>query len=172
MYQFDDKFLFKCDPKWSFSKNNRSTLETKALYEHHLHTSGLVRFLPYIQSLDADKSRRPHSPEYKIGTEKRFQSLRNSTDNPGACYNPDISFSVVGQPKYSFGKPAKSAKEGRKLETITSTPSNVGPNLYFVDGYPENIVLKSSPVYKFSEAIRESGMGNKTGARNETYEIQ
>ena len=47
----------------------------------------------------------------------------------------------------------------------------MGPNLYFVDGYPENIVLKSSPVYKFGEAIRESGMGNKTGARNETYEI-
>lgn len=116
-----------------------------------------------------DKLRRPRSPDYKIGAERRFRKLANSMDHPGAIYNPSMPLHLRSAPKISFGKASDIGKQGRKIENLHSTPANIGPNKYFTKGYPEALALKRDPSIKIPSALRSVEF-NSRGAVNETYE--
>jgi len=116
----------------------------------------------------SDDVRRSHSPEMKMGNAKRFVADKRS-ENPGAIYDPCLPLHKPTQPKFSFGKPPPINRKGRKIETVASTPINIGPNSYFRNGYPDEVVTSSQPAYKFPKAPKPDVAMN-LAAVNETYE--
>ena len=118
----------------------------------------------------SDDQRRSRSPAYKVGTQKRFQDLHSSVDNPGAIYDVPHRLDRPEQPKYSFGHPPEGALKGRKIEAVTSTPINVGPNSYFRRGFPDKMVKTTAPSYSVTKALIGKELFANKQADNETYE--
>ena len=103
-----------------------------------------------------------------MGEEKRFRSVSTANDTPGSIYNPCFRMDRPGLPKYSFGKAPPINKKGRD-GTKFGTPMNVGPNSYFRDGYPEEMVKKSDPKFSVPKSIRGADWFRKQQP-HETYE--
>ena len=95
--------------------------------------------------------------------------MSTSNDTPGAVYDPAFPLHKPGQPKYSFGKVPGKKKQGRDVE-LKGTPVNIGPNSYFKEGYPEDMVRTSMPKFKIPGALRSTEFMPK-GQTTETYEV-
>jgi hypothetical protein len=103
-----------------------------------------------------------------MGGDKRFRKVSTAADTPGAIYDPCFRLDRPGLPKYSFGKAPPIHKKGRDGPK-TGTPINLGPNAYFKEGYPEELVKKSDPHFSVPKAIRGAEWLRKQQP-HETYE--
>jgi hypothetical protein len=140
-----DKYYYKDEPKWSFSKDTRNTLNTGPKHAHYNRQD--VDFDPTT----ADDGRRWKSATTKIGLASRFtDDSRAGKGTPGPEYDPGFKPHLPGQPKYSFGV-RREVKGASPIVAMGSTPNQVGPGSYISLQQASTSIQKDAPKFSFPQ---------------------
>jgi len=140
-----DKYYYKDEPKWSFAKEMRNTLNTGAKHAHYNRQD--VDFDP----VTADNGRRWKSANTKIGLASRFgDDTRAGKGTPGPEYDPGFKPNLPGQPKYSFGV-RREVKGASPIVAMGSTPNQVGPGSYLSQQQGNTSVQGNAPKFSFPQ---------------------
>jgi hypothetical protein len=160
-----DKYYYKDDPKWSFGKDVRNTLNTGA--KHAYYTRQDIDFDP----ITADNTRRWESGKVKIGLESRFSDgPKKHKATPGPDYNPSLKPEIPTPPHYSFGV-RREIKGASPLVLMASTPQQVGPGSYLKLEQGNTSTMKDHPKVGFTKELKFRGVG-QSYQRNQTYDTR
>lgn len=138
-----DKYYYTEDPKWSFGKQVRNTLNTGP--KHAYYTRQDVDFDP----IEADNSRKWRPGSVKIGLESRFTNGTSRFHRtPGPDYDPSLKPEIPNPPKYSFGV-RREIKGASPIVLMASTPNQVGPGSYLKLQQGNTSIMPDHPQYSF-----------------------
>jgi len=160
-----DKYYFDEDPKWSFNKQVRNTLNTGP--KHAYYTRQDVDFDP----IQADNSRKIRSASVKVGLESRFaDGPKKYKATPGPDYDPSLRPEVPLAPKFSFGV-RREIKGASPLVQLISTPNQVGPGSYIKLGQGNTSTMTDHPEFSFPKQ-KKLGNYNSSIQKNQTYDTR
>jgi len=160
-----DKYYFNDDPKWSFGKEFRNTLNTGA--KHAYYNRQDVDFDP----IQADNSRKWRSASVKVGLESRFaDGTRKNKGTPGPDYDPNLKPEIPIAPKFSFGV-RREIRGASPLVLLISTPNQVGPGSYIRLGQGNTSTMNDHPEFSFpkDKKLRPTGTVIQ---KNQTYDTR
>jgi hypothetical protein len=119
-----DKFYYKDEPKWSFSKTAKNCLDIAPKHAYYLRDD--IDFDP----MTSDNSRRWNAGVAKIGLESRFSdNVKKNKQSPGPDYNPNLRPEIPSSPQFSLGI-RREVKGASPLILMASTPKEIGPGSY------------------------------------------
>jgi len=160
-----DKYYYKDDPKWSFGKQVRNTLNTGP--KHAYYTRQDVDFDP----IEADNSRKWRLGSVKIGLESRFSNgTARSKATPGPDYNPGLKPEVPNPPKFSFGV-RREIKGASPIVLMASTPNQVGPGSYLRLQQENTSIMPDHPQYSFPKD-KKHRPHHANIQKNQTYDTR
>jgi len=160
-----DKYYYKEDPKWSFSKHARNTLETGAKYAYYFRDDD--EFDP----LESDLKRRKGQKSVRIGLESRFNDSKNAlNDTPGPEYDPGPRLDWPSQPVYTLGYRRIRAGES-PIAPNTSTPRIVGPGRYLQGEIPNLSTHQDFPKISFTKSPKFMALHHDP-QKNQTFDVR
>jgi len=160
-----DKYYYQDDPKWSFGKQVRNTLNTGP--KHAYYTRQDVDFDP----ITADNSRKWSLGSVKIGLESRFvNDPKKHKGTPGPDYDPSLKPEIPNSLKFSFGV-RREIKGASPLVLMISTPNQVGPGSYVKLGQGNTSTMADHPTWSFpKDKKHRPTMVN--AQKNQTYDTR
>jgi len=160
-----DKYYYNEDPKFSFGKQVRNTLNTGP--KHAYYTRQDVDFDP----IHADNGRRIRSASVKVGLESRFNDgPKKYKATPGPDYDPSLKPEVPLAPKFSFGV-RREIRGASPLVQLISTPNQVGPGSYIRLGQGNTSTMPDHPQFSFPKQ-KKGGMYSNGLQKNQTYDTR
>jgi len=160
-----DKYYYIDDPKWSFGKQVRNTLNTGA--KHAYYTRQDVDFDP----IQADNQRRAYPGNVKIGLESRFAGeAKRHKGTPGPDYDPNLKPEIPNSLKYSFGV-RREIKGASPLVLLISTPNQVGPGSYIKLGQGNTSTMEDHPEFSFPKDPKLK-LDGPNFQKNQTYDTR
>lgn len=160
-----DVYYYQEDPKWSFGKQVRNTLNTGAKHAYYARQD--VDFDP----IQADNTRRWRPGTVKIGLESRFpDGPKKHKATPGPDYDPGFRPEVPNPPQYSFGV-RREIKGASPLVLMASTPNQVGPGSYIKLGQGNTSTMPDHPSHAFPKD-RKHRPHTVAIQKNQTYDTR
>jgi len=160
-----DKYYYNEDPRWSFGKQVRNTLNTGP--KHAYYTRQDVDFDP----IQADNSRKSSAPNVKIGLESRFSNgPKKHKATPGPEYDPSLRPEIPNPPKFSFGV-RREIKGASPMVLAISTPNQVGPGSYIKQGQGNTSTMADHPQFSFPKDQKHR-MTMPNFQKNQTYDTR
>lgn len=160
-----DKYYYIEDPKWSFSKSVRNTLDTGA--KHAYYNRQDIDFDP----IQADNTRRWKSGNVKIGLESRFNDApKKNKATPGPEYTPGFKPDLPSPVTFSFGQ-RREVKGASPLVAMASTPNQVGPGSYFRFDQQNTSLMPDHPKFSFPKDPKHKP-ANPSVVKNATFDTR
>jgi len=160
-----DKYYYKDEPKWSFAKQVRNTLDTGA--KHAYYSRPDDDFDP----ITADNSRKWRQGTVKIGLESRFNDTApRGHATPGPDYNPGFKPDLPRQPTYSMGV-RREIKGCSAIMAISSTPNQVGPGSYLKQEPASTSIMPDHPKFSFPKDPKHKPT-QASFQKNQTFDIR
>jgi len=160
-----DVFYYQEDPKWSFGKQVRNTLDTGP--KHAYYNRQDVDFDP----MEADVTRRWRPSSVKIGLESRFPNdPKKLKATPGPDYNPGFRPDSKRIQTFSFGV-RREIKGASPLVLMASTPVQVGPGSYLKLNQGNTSTMPDHPVHAFPKDLKHRPH-TANFQKNQTYDTR